>query len=174
MKKTIAVTLTLALTIVVGVVGCGDSGEPEGPAPHKPMPEADVRAMFKRTTEIDLPAEVKCIDGLSVKAHCELGDIVTESVFMVVEAPESFKAVLKEKLRSTSNKPEWVMTGDPPPAMPAWDLKKMEGMKVYTGKTARQDDGRYYKFSVAFDDRSPAVFVASGEIVPPPPPKKKP
>jgi len=130
--------------------------------------------MFLRTTDIELPADARCVDGQSVRAHCELGDIVTESVYMVVEAPEAFKADLTRRLRATSNKPEWVMAGDPPPALPAWDLKKMEGMKVYTGKTARRDDGRYFRFSAAFDDGRPAVYVAAGEVVPAATPEKKP
>ena len=137
------------------------------------MPDADLRAMFQRTTDLELPANVTCVDGLSVKAHCELGDILTESVFMKFEAPDSFKDLLKGKLTSTSNKPEWVMTSEPPPAMPGWDIKDMDGMKVYVGKTAKRDDGRYYKINAAFDEKRPVVYVASGEVVPPAPPKPK-
>jgi len=175
MRTTIPATLILTVTMAIGIAGCSDSGEgkPEGPAPHKPMSDADVRAMFQRTTDIELPADVTCVDGLSVKTHCELGDIITESVFMKLEAPDSFKELLKGKFKSTSNKPEWVMTSDPPPALPGWDLKDMEGMKVYVGKTAKLDDGRYYKINAAFDEKRPVVYVASGEIVPPAPPKPK-
>ncbi len=175
MRTTISAALFLTVMMAVCLVGCSKSGDGqgEGPAPHKPMAAADLRAMFQRTTDTELPADVTCIDGLSVKSHCELGDIITESVFMKFEAPDSFKELLKGKLKSTSNEPEWVMTSDPPPALPGWDLKDMEGMKVYVGKTARQDDGRYFKISAAFDEKRPVVYVASGEVVPPAPPKPK-
>ena len=176
---TIRTAVLAAAALLAAVCGCDTdrqgSRPPEKPAARTPLAEGELRAMFLRTTDIELPADARCVDGQSVKAHCELGDILTESVYMVVEAPEAFKADLAKRLRVTSNKPEWVMTSDPPPALPAWDLKKMEGMKVYTGKTARRDDGWYYKFSVAFDDRSPAVYVTAGEVVPPArPPEKKP
>lgn len=175
MRTTIPATLILTVTMTICLVGCGKSDEqqPEGPAPHKPMAAADVRAMFQRTTDIELPADVKSIDGLSVKTHCELGDVMTESVFMKFEAPDSFKELLKGKFKSTSNKPEWVMTSDPPPALPGWDLEDMEGMKVYVGKTTKREDGGYFKINAAFDEKRPVVYIASGEVVPPAPPKPK-
>lgn len=181
-RTTPAATVLFVAAAFGGLAGCkSDSPAPPKDRSAAPAParagasDAEVRAMFKRTTDVDLPADAKCIDGQSIQSHCELGDLMTESVYMKFEATEAFKAEMKKLLRSTSNDPEAVMTGDPPPAMSAWDFNEMKGMKVYVGKTKRRPDGRYFKITAAFDDQRPVVYVATGEVVPPAPePTEKP
>jgi hypothetical protein len=131
-----------------------------------PPTESEMRELFRDATDLELPADARCLDG-RVDISYAFGTGFMAVVFLKLEVPEAFKQTLRTRFELKGSADEHMALGEEQRgATPWWDPGELKGMTCYQGNSKPGPDGYYFDTMVAFDEARPVVYLFAGEVCP--------